>query len=54
MVDDAINKYDTVKRMKKLYDNFEVNSSIDETVTPEEETEEMEFIDSLLETSVMK
>jgi Endoribonuclease XendoU len=53
-VDDAIDKLHIIKRLKKLYDNFEFNSSIDETVTREEEAEEMEFIDSLLETAVMK
>lgn len=40
--------------MKMLYDNFEANSSLEETVTDEENEEEQEFINSLLKTSVMK
>lgn len=40
--------------MKVLYNNFERNSSYDETVTEEEEAEEIDLITSLLNTSVMK
>jgi Endoribonuclease XendoU len=53
-IDGSLDHLEVIKRMKKLYDNFEVNSIVEETVTEEEKTEEFEFIDSLLGTAVMK
>lgn len=40
--------------MKTLYDNFEMNSLVDETITEHEEVEQNTFIDMLLATPVMK
>lgn len=40
--------------MKVLYDNYEMNTKVDEIFTEEELTEERIFIDTLLETPVMK
>lgn len=40
--------------MKTLYDNFEMNSSVDEIVTQHEEDEQNIFIKMLLATPVMK
>lgn len=51
---EEIFKLDTVKKMIVMYDNFERNSSIDEHVTDEELREEREFINALLETTVIK
>jgi Endoribonuclease XendoU len=49
-----VDQFEVIKSMKKLYDNFEVNSIVEETVTEEENREESNFIDSLLGTAVMK
>ena len=43
-----------MKKMIVMYDNFERNSSIDESVTEEELREEREFINALLETAIIK
>ena len=43
-----------MKKMIVMYDNFERNSSIDESVTEEELREEREFINALLETALIK
>lgn len=51
---EEIFELDTVKKMIVLYDNFERNSSIDELVTDEELREEREFINALLETTIIK
>lgn len=40
--------------MKALYDNFEMNSLVDETITEHEEVEQSNFIEMLLATPVMK
>lgn len=40
--------------MMKLYDNFEMNSLVDETTTEHEELEQNIFIEMLLATPVMK
>lgn len=40
--------------MKSLYDNFEMNSLVDEIFTKPEEKEQEIFIEALLDTSVMK
>lgn len=53
-MDEFVNNDDVVKKMRILYDNFETNSSVDEIITDEENAEELEFIISLLQTSVMK
>lgn len=53
-VDDFVNNAEIIRKMRALYDNFEANSSIDESITEEEVFEEKEFISSLIQTSVMK
>lgn len=37
-----------------LLDNYEVSTGVSETVTSEEQKENMLFIDSIMETNVMK
>jgi hypothetical protein len=37
-----------------LYDNYERNTSVEETVTDEEMSEESDFINALLQTAVMR
>ncbi|CRK98902.1 CLUMA_CG012182, isoform A [Clunio marinus] len=49
-----LNNDPIITNMKRLYDNFEMNSSIDEIKTDEEEMEENDFIKLIMETSVMK
>lgn len=53
-VDDSINNFSIVKKMKVLYDNYEADSKVDEISSDEEHIEENEFISALLETSIMK
>lgn len=44
----------TIYKMRALFNNYELDSSINEYVSPIERQEENEFIDELLKTSVMK
>lgn len=40
--------------MRALFDNYELDTTANETVTPSELREEDEFIDKILDTAVMK
>lgn len=53
-VNESINQIPIVKQMKTFYDNFEMNSLVDETITEHEEIEQSNFIEMLLATPVMK
>lgn len=54
-VDETIfDKVPTIKKMRYLYDNYEVDSNTKETVTSSEQTEENDFIREILNTPVMK
>lgn len=44
----------TIIKMLKLFDNYEIDASIRETVTPIEQSEENDFIAELLKTPIMK
>ncbi|XP_046737931.1 endoribonuclease CG2145-like [Diprion similis] len=49
-VDDEILENPVVKSLRKLFDNYEMDTSKMENVTPEERGEEERFLDALLET----
>jgi poly(U)-specific endoribonuclease len=44
----------TIKKMRPLFNNYEVDATVHEYVSPNEKQEEDEFIDALLQTQVMK
>lgn len=44
----------TIVKLRALFDNYELDSADSETVTPEEEIEENEFINAVLDTQVMQ
>lgn len=43
----------TIRLMRKLFDNYDMNTLHAEDITPEEDEEENNFISSLLDTSIM-
>lgn len=53
-VDAEVFKKPTVKALRQLYDNYIADSSFVESVTSTERQEESEFLDKVLETTVMK
>lgn len=50
----VVYKIPTIAKMRALYDNYEVDSSVRENVTPDEIVEEEEFVNEILDTQVMK
>lgn len=50
----ALDSIPTIDKMCALFDNYEMDSSLSEKITPDEEREVEQFIDELLNTSVMK
>ncbi|XP_001603664.1 poly(U)-specific endoribonuclease homolog [Nasonia vitripennis] len=50
---DLFDMVPTIRLMQKLYDNYDMNTLHAEDVTLEEDEEENDFIDSLLNTSIM-
>lgn len=50
----AIESIPTIAKMCALFDNYEMDSSVNEKITSNEENEVNEFIDELLNTSAMK
>lgn len=48
------NEIPTIAKMRALFNNYEVDSTINEYVSPVERQEENEFIDEVLKTPVMK
>ena len=50
---DLFDEIPTIKLMRKLYDNYDLNSLHAEIITPEEDLEENDFIDGLLNTNIM-
>lgn len=54
-VDEIIfDKVPTIKKMRSLYDNYEMDSYVKETVSSNEQKEEDDFIREMLDTPVMK
>lgn len=54
-VDESIfDKVPTIKKMRDLYDNYEVDSYVKESVSSIEQVEENDFIREILNTPVMK
>lgn len=47
-------KVRTIKKLRALYDNYEVDASMSENNSLDEQNEENEFIDAILDTQVMK
>lgn len=47
-------KVPTIQKLRALYDNYELDASTRENVTPDERIEEKEFLDAVLDTKVMK
>lgn len=47
-------KVPTIQKLRALYDNYELDASTRENVTPDERIEEKEFLDAILDTKVMK
>ena len=50
----ALEDLKTTALMRRLFDNYELDTHAIEHVTPEEEQEELEFLTAILETPVMK
>lgn len=50
----ALDSIPTIAKMCALFDNYEMDSSLSEKITSDEEKEVEEFIDEMLNTSVMK
>ncbi|XP_055299566.1 endoribonuclease CG2145-like [Sitodiplosis mosellana] len=50
----VVYKVPTIAKLVALFDNYELDASDSEEVTPEEQIEEMEFIDAVLDTQVMQ
>lgn len=50
----VVYKVPTIAKLLVLFDNYELDSADSETVTPEEEIEENEFINAVLDTQVMQ
>lgn len=44
----------SVKLIRKLYNNYELDTMVNEFVTPLEKKEENEFVDAIMGTSVMR
>lgn len=44
----------TIALMRRLFDNYELDTHAVEQVTPEEEQEELEFLNAVLDTPIMK
>lgn len=53
-VDDRLYQVATVEKMKALFNNYEIDTLVNEYVTPLEKKEENEFLDAVLSTPVMK
>lgn len=47
-------KVPTISKLRALYDNYEVDASMSEYVTLEEQNEDKEFLNTVLDTQVMK
>lgn len=45
---------ETLRKMRNLFDNYEVDASVNEYVSPKERIEEMEFVNAILATQVMQ
>lgn len=54
MDETIFDKVPTIKKLRYLYDNYELDSYVKETVTSSERAEEDDFIREILNTSVMK
>lgn len=52
--EEALNSVPTIVKMRALFDNYEMDASINEKVTDQEIQEENDFITALLKTEVMK
>lgn len=44
----------TISKLRQLFDNYEIQTTINEYVSPAERQEEREFLDAVLATQVMK
>lgn len=49
-----IHKVPTIRKLRALFDNYEVDASDSENVTPNELQENDDFINAVLDTQVMK
>lgn len=54
MNDNILSEMPTVAKMRALFNNYEVDSSINEYVSPIEREEENDFLNEVLKTAVMK
>lgn len=54
MDETIFDKVPTIKKMRYLYDNYEMDSYVKETISSSELNEENDFIREILNTSVMK
>ncbi|KAG7455901.1 hypothetical protein MATL_G00246000 [Megalops atlanticus] len=52
--EDKLKNLKTYNHFMKLLDNYETSTGVSELVTPEEQAENYHFLDSILETEVMK
>lgn len=52
--DTAIDLYPSIAKMRVLYNNYELDSMVNEYLTPMERNEENDFVDSVLATPLMR
>lgn len=52
--EETLNSVPTIVKMRALFDNYEMDASVNEIVTDQEIQEENDFITALLKTEVMK
>lgn len=50
----TLSRSQTIIKLRALFDNYELDTSVVESVTPAERREEDEFLDKVLDTQVMK
>lgn len=50
----TLSRIQTIVKLRALFDNYELDTMTDETVTAAERQEEDEFLEKILDTTVMK
>lgn len=53
-IDEKLNSVTTVEKMKAMFNNYELDTAINEYVSPMERKEEDEFLEAVLATPVMR
>lgn len=54
MNNSTLSRVPTIAKLRALFNNYELDTMVDETVTPTERQEEDEFLEKVLDTAVMR